>query len=644
VINQDGDILQHWLDLPDGIKNFTSTCATQIDDHRFLFSCNFRLYILDLKQQKIKILQPDPLYQNLNFIQLEKLENAKIIASCSKDYLLEIQLTQNAYSCKPYAQLKDTLASTGNFKTDQAGNLYVDIDESFVLVLEPSPDGGHRFSYELPVRGGVTSLMDARDKSGLYLTNTYGLFYIHTDTKKIDPITDQDNLLSQTIYAAIQDTNGEFWLSTNKGILKYSPANGRVKSYSKMDGVQADEFNTDAYLQTKEGGIFFGGINGLNFFHPEQVTLSTKEAPVYISQIKINDEADTTLRVPQFINQYIFPYKRNTISFDFHAIDYSDPAATRVKYKMIGVDQDYIESASARGFARYANLQPGHYTFSILGANADGVWNTVPRDVEITILTPFWMTWWFITLCILTGIVIIYLVIRAYYQRKLELNKQMLREQALIIEKQKAIEHERNRIASEMHDDLGSGLTTIRYLSDKALKQAKDAEESNQIKRISEHSNRLVRNMSEIIWAMNSRFDTAENLVGYLRRYASEYLEEHHIPMKFIASAEHLDKIAMGGERRRNVFLVFKEMLHNTVKYSGAERIEIEIKGNTQLEIHIAEIGGAGFDPALSLENGNGLYNSRKRMDTVGGQLIFEKTSEAMHIHITIPLNDSSGG
>ena len=80
--------------------------------------------------------------------------------------------------------------------------------------------------------------------------------------------------------------------------------------------------------------------------------------------------------------------------------------------------------------------------------------------------------------------------------------------------------------------------------------------------------------MSEIIWAMNSRFDTAENLVGYLRRYASEYLEEHQIPLKFIAGAEHLDKITMGGEKRRNVFLVFKEMLHNGVKYSrsGANR------------------------------------------------------------------------
>ncbi len=639
VINQMGEILRDWHDLPDGTRNFTSICATQIEEHQFLFSSNDQLFLLNLDQGIIKKLRPEPSLPNLKFAQIEKLGNGKIIASCYSDLLMEIQLTGSTYTCKPYALLKQPIRATLYFKTDQVGNLYVSNNESTVIVLEPAPDGNHRFSYELPIQGGINSLLEDQDKSGIYLTNTRGLFYIHSDTKEITPIVDTNNILVQTIYAALPGKKGDIWLSTNRGLIKYFPANGSVKVYSKKDGLQADEFNTHAYFQTEDGGIFFGGINGLNFFYPEEVSLSVNEAPVYISQIKINDELDTTYRVPQFINRYELPHHRNTISFDFHAIDYADPSATRVKYRMVGVDQDYVESNSVRGFARYANLQPGKYIFSILGANADGVWNTTPREVEIVILRPFWKTWWFYAICFLTGIAIIYLTIRAYYQRKLERNNLLVREQALIIEKQRAIEHERNRIAAEMHDDLGSGLTTIRYLSDRALKQAKDAEESKQIKRIADHSNKLVRNMSEIIWAMNSRFDTADNLVGYLRRYASEYLEEHQIPLKFIAEAEHLEKIAMGGEKRRNVFLVFKEMLHNGVKYSAAERIEVRIEGNHQLHIEISEIGGKGFDPELAKEKGNGLFNCGKRMDSVGGQLTFEKTDEAMHIHIRIPLN-----
>ncbi len=645
IINDKGDIIHQWLDLPDGIKNFTSTCAAQISDHQFLFNCNKQLYVLDLKSANIKKLQTKPSNANLVFDQIEKFENGKIIASCGDSLLQEIQLSNYAYTCRPYGNLKGRATRTNDFKLDLAGNLYVSSDDASVLVLSPSADDQqHRFSYELSIKGGVRSLLEDQAKSGIYLTNTFGLFHIRHDTKEVTQIVDKENILAQTIYAAIADTAGNFWLSSNKGILKYNPKAKSVKVYSRMDGVQADEFNSHAYLQTEDGHIFFGGINGINYFHPDQVVSSTKEAPVYIRSVKINDELDSTILVPQFKETYDLPYKQNTISFDFHAIDYADPDATRVKYQLVGVDPEYIESQSAKGFARYANLPHGCYTLLLLGANADGHWNETPRAIEIIIHPPYYLTWWFITLCVLLAIGIIFGVVRIYYQRQLEKRNQIVREQALIIEKQKAVEYERNRIASEMHDDLGSGLTTIRYLSDKALKQARDSDETEQIKRISEHSKRLVRNMSEIIWAMNSRFDSAENLVGYLRRYASEYLEEYQLPLKFVSGLEHLDQVSMGGEKRRNVFLVFKEMLHNAVKYSGAERLEIEITTNHQLGIHIAEIGGKGFDPELALEKGNGIFNCRKRMHSAGGELTFEKTAEAMHIHIIVPIKPEAGG
>jgi len=644
MINEKGDMLQQWLDLPDGIKNFTSTCATQIGDHLFLFSSKDQLYVLDLTSGKIKKLQPDPSYASLNFEQIEKLENGKIVASCRKDLLLEIQLTDKAFTCRPYGYFDDHATLTKQFKADNAGNLYVSNDNASVLVLRPSQDDQHhRFSYELAIQGGVGSLLEDKTKSGIYLTNTYGIFYIRHDTKEVVQIMDKENLLSQSIYAAIEDAAGNFWLSSNMGILKYNPEANSVKVYSRMDGVQAEEFNSHAYLETEDGHIFFGGINGLNYFHPDQVVTFTREAPVYIRSVKINDEPDTAIVVPEFRDKYLLPYSRNTISFDFHAIDYADPDATRVKYKLVGVDPEFVESQSAKGFARYANLRYGTYTLLLLGANADGHWNKSPRAIEIIIQPPFYLTWWFMTLCFLLAVGMMYGAVRLYFQRKLERRNQVVREQALIIEKQRALEHERNRIATEMHDDLGSGLTTIRYLSDRALKQAKDADEANQIKRISEHSKRLVRNMSEIIWAMNSRFDTAENLVGYLRRYASEYLEEHQLPLKFVSRADHMDKVSIGAEKRRNVFLVFKEMLHNAVKYSGAERLEIEINTNHQLHIHIAEIGGKGFDPQMATDKGNGLFNCRKRMYTAGGALTFEKTAEAMHIHIVVPLNPPTG-
>ncbi|MBP6417150.1 MAG: hypothetical protein KA330_11885 [Chitinophagaceae bacterium] len=246
----------------------------------------------------------------------------------------------------------------------------------------------------------------------------------------------------------------------------------------------------------------------------------------------------------------------------------------------------------------------------------------------------------FIMPILLAGILIWFFVSyqKKKFQNETDKKDALLREQALLIEKQQAIELERTRIASEMHDDLGAGLTTIRYLSDKALTQAKDSEEVQQIQKIADHSNALVRNMSEIIWAMNSRFDTAENLVGYLRRYASEFLEEHSISLKFNVDEDHLHDINVGGEKRRNIFLVFKEVLHNTVKYSEAKEVYIDVGTQPEINIRISEIGGKGFDPTQAAEKGNGLYNCNKRMASIHGHITFEKTKDAMQILITAPL------
>ncbi|MBP6416878.1 MAG: hypothetical protein KA330_10510 [Chitinophagaceae bacterium] len=247
----------------------------------------------------------------------------------------------------------------------------------------------------------------------------------------------------------------------------------------------------------------------------------------------------------------------------------------------------------------------------------------------------------FVMPILLAGILIWFFVSyqKKKFQNETDKKDALLREQALLIEKQQAVEHERTRIASEMHDDLGSGLTTIRYLSDKALMQAKDAEEAIQIKKIADHSNALVRNMSEIIWAMNSRFDTAENLIGYLRRYASEFLDEHGITLKFNVVEDHLQEINVGGEKRRNIFLVFKEILHNTIKYSGATQVIIDVETHPDINIRISEIGGKGFDPDQASEHGNGLYNCNKRMTSIDGQLAFEKTNDGMQIVISAPIN-----
>ena len=636
-----GQKLKEWTRLPNGQSSYNALRGCMLDRDKLLFSLVEQIYELDLASGKIRYL-PLPTSAPYSIAQIEMLDNGKIIGSFYDSLLQEMIVHPDHIDLKPYGGLKSKSATTTFFKIDRENNLYVSNDERTILVLKPDQNGIHQFVYELPINGGVWGLHDDAEHGVVYISNSLGLFQVNPKTWEYKRLLDEKKLLAQTIYSVQQDSYGNLWMGTNKGLVKYYPANNESKAFSIMDGIQAMEYNSHAYLTTSDGYMMFGGINGINYFHPAEVKFSEKPAPVYVSEILINDELDSTYRVAQYVDALDLPYQSNTVSFEFHAIDYADPQATRVKYQLIGVDEDFVESKEAQGFARYANLRPGHYELAIIGQNSDGVWNQEPRIIDIKIHPPFWMTWWFITLTSLIVIGSFYYLIRSYYQRKLVRKNQLLREQALIIEKQQAVEHERTRIASEMHDDLGSGLTTIRYLSDKALTQAKDPEEAEQIKRIAEHSNRLVRNMSEIIWAMNSRFDTAENLVGYLRRYASEYLSEHQMPLTFTFGEEDLDKIPVGGEKRRNIFLVFKEVLHNAIKYSKATNINIHVNSGQELSITVSEEGGTGFDPDISQNSGNGLYNCRKRMETIGGRISHSKTSDAMNTIISVPLENAS--
>ncbi|HZV69728.1 MAG TPA: triple tyrosine motif-containing protein [Saprospiraceae bacterium] len=638
-LDHTGEVIRQWNKLPDQKENFTSLTSVQTSASTFLFSYYNQLFRLDLKKGTINELIQKSGYSFRYIAQLNRLQNGKIITSIYKNMLFEITLSNENYTLTPYLDCSSLTRKTTFFEEAPNQSLILSNDEVNLLVFKyNSAQHKHQYAFSLAISGGIRTLTVGKHLQEIYLGNSVGLFKIDLDKQEQKQIIDLNFLLLQTIYSSLTDRYGNLWLGTNHGLVKYYTVNEESKSYSIMDGIQDLEYNTHASLLTTEGEMLFGGVNGINYFIPDKVHPSEMPAPVYISEILINDEPDTTYDTPHYIDSLILPYSRNTISFAFHSIDNGDPEATRARYILKGSDQDTLDTRSADGFARYANLKPGLYTFSVWSRNSDGFLSSKPREISIKVGNPYWMTWWFITIVVGTSILIIYYFVRAYYKRKLERSNQMLREQALIIEKQQAIESERTRIAAEMHDDLGSGLTTIRYLSDKALKGIQESKEINQIKRIADQSNMLIHKMSEIIWAMNSRYDNTEELIGYLRRYASEYLEEYQLPVEFIVPDYSIRELSIGGEKRRNIFMVFKETLHNTVKHAHAKSIRIMVEVNKRFMIHISEIGGTGFDPTGSIDKGNGLYNSNKRIKAIHGEIKYEKMENSMDIHISIPL------
>lgn len=239
-------------------------------------------------------------------------------------------------------------------------------------------------------------------------------------------------------------------------------------------------------------------------------------------------------------------------------------------------------------------------------------------------------------LMLLSGLFGLASVIAYFVYRNSRLKAALLLNQEQF-EKQAALQAERNRIASEMHDDLGGGLTTIKFISQRAIKKIKNPEDQKLLEKISDQSATLVNNMSEIIWAMNSGFDNLDSLAGYIRRYAKSYLLDHEIKLNFETS-NNFEQRAISGEKRRHIFLVIKEALHNVVKHADASQVDMNISFSEKLNIVIKDNGKGLGDQQNQF--GNGMKNMQTRIKDIGGVLTIEDL-EGIKLSINVPLDQA---
>jgi signal transduction histidine kinase len=250
-------------------------------------------------------------------------------------------------------------------------------------------------------------------------------------------------------------------------------------------------------------------------------------------------------------------------------------------------------------------------------------------NYSFTIQPPWWRTWWFIVIFAIFIASLLIVVIRFYYNRKME-------KQRSFLEKQQAVEKERTRIATDMHDDLGAGLSRIKFLSETiGIKKQRQLPFEEDISKIREYSHEMIDKMGEIVWALNEKNDSLNDLLSYTRSYTAEYLSQNGIRCT-IDEPEQLPASFVSGEFRRNIFLTVKEALHNIVKHSQADAVCIQIQKDKNLTIIIKD-NGIGFDENNTRQFSNGLHNMKKRMNDINGNL--EITNQkGTTIKLTAPL------
>jgi signal transduction histidine kinase len=444
-------------------------------------------------------------------------------------------------------------------------------------------------------------------------------------------VTVNDGLASDKIIGILEDSRESLWLLTPKGISRYTPATRSIRNYDARDGVRLDAALYTPYLKDGNGEMFFGGFSGLIRFNPDSIMDNLNVPSIVLTAFKKQEQQvklDTAISEKKMIQ---LSYKDNVFSFEFAALNFVSGGKNQCAYRLEGFDEDWVYAGTKRT-ATYTNLDGGSYIFRVKGSNNDGIWNEKGTSIAVIVTPPFWKTWWFRVF----GFVAILLSVGGSI-RYVEMKK--LKKRIELLENERALERERTRISQDMHDEVGSSLSEIAILSELAKKKPEESEAH--IQEISDLASEVIDNVSEIVWAMNPRNDTLDNLVAHLRRYAVKYLNLAQIRCSFDAP-ENVPPHHLTAEVRRNIFLVVKEALHNIVKHAHAREVSVTVKlVDRSLEIQIGD-NGKGFDLEELAESGNGLGNMNKRMADIGGVLTMTSrpdhgTRVAMRVPVISP-------
>ncbi|HPG42010.1 MAG TPA: two-component regulator propeller domain-containing protein [bacterium] len=261
----------------------------------------------------------------------------------------------------------------------------------------------------------------------------------------------QNILPNEVINGIEEDSNGNLWLSTNKGITRFNPRTLLAKNYIPRDGLQSNEFNNGAHYKAPNGEMFFGGIYGFNSFFPDSIKNNLHIPPVIITDYQVYDPNPPSGNIPnrppaRYISiagqdTLVLSSKENSIRLRYVALDFAAPENNQYAYQLSGIDKDWNYVGNRR-FATYTKLPSGTYKFRVIAANNDEQWNETGATLTIIIKSPYWSKAWFIALCVVLSLALIYYIyftttlkIKQRNKRLVEINENLNKE---IQERQKA--------------------------------------------------------------------------------------------------------------------------------------------------------------------------------------------------------------
>lgn len=450
-----------------------------------------------------------------------------------------------------------------------------------------------------------------------------------------------NGLPSSIVSGVVEDGAKNLWLATGAGIYRVSRSDLEQALHDPQLALvcrQISDTKTVPVSSTFPGGtrialspdgeLWFATSDGVLNVDTHQSDEVPATFPVYIENVAVNGEPPLSLLPGTLwsptnrpVDVFKTPVDVRSLEFHFTALGFASPGDLRFRHKLEGLDSDWVNDAGARS-VRYGPLVHGHYRFRVAARDADGAWREAPEAFSFVVPTPLYLQGWALFLYCAVAVGLVAGIVRIVSHRR-------LRSALARLEQQQSLERERMRIARDMHDEMGSKLTKISFLSEHAqVDAAATGPLSGKMQAIAQTSRELLQTMDEIVWVVNPRNDTLENLVTYFGHYAIEYFQNTPVECD-LRLPQEIPHHPFSSEVRHNLFLTFEEALNNVLKHSSATRVQVEMTVNASVfQIKITD-NGHGFDASVSSvsanqnpgkRSGNGLKNMQQRLADIGGE------------------------
>ena len=464
--------------------------------------------------------------------------------------------------------------------------------------------------------GGVRSFAKSNDGQ-IYLGTNKGVYKINESGKILEQYNRSTGLPDECIYTIALDKDNNIWCSTNKGIIKINK-NKSFLQITREDGLQENEFNTNAIAISDNGEYFYGGVNGGSSFYPSTINPEEQKLQLLVTNLEVNNKQEFTDTAVWNISRISLPHNKNLLSFDFIAMGNNNPGQYIYQYKMKGIDDRWIQNKDLQT-VRYF-LPPGKYIFQMYASRYFKNNARPLKEIEIIITPPFWKTWWFLSMLTLISLAIItYIIdsnIRHTYRKKVRL-----------LEDEKNIQIERERISRDLHDNIGGYANAVLYKSELLENKQNHLAHDQIITDLRFASKEIITSLRETIWALKKTNYSAKDCLIRVRNFIQPF-NNYYPSIQFKIQGDASEEKNLSHSTALHIVRIVQEAVSNAIKHASPANIIITSEEENGHWILSVQDDGKGFDEhsIIDVEIGNGLANMRKRVEEAGLTLKINST------------------